>query len=394
MNLLDALANWATGFVSAAVIAALSLGSPAVPAVSPGIAGNTGMLGWAQSVDDGSIQQVGEATQAGDEDAEALDAGAPPVESNPSSSSDAVVDQTGDDVELLDQGEPSQETTSTTTTTMSTETNVVESVAPATAAESAAPVASGDIATTATAVDMGPQLPAGFGEGQVLVSTAAGDFPPGIDECHVGAVTGRAYVGIDCDEEGTSFVGHAPTFEDFPFVTDENFPFDNNDPIVADENFPFGGDDSTPTIAMNSGAGEGSNVLVAAGGRREGPSVSLPEGSEGAVIERAQRSSGEATVERSDKNGQRNRSTSVSVDASSGNSSDRVQSASKDSNKSSKESSGNSGKAKHKQKAKNEGKGKSKNKNANKSKKANKSSKSHDKGKKAKKADKGSKKNR
>jgi hypothetical protein len=50
-------------------------------------------------------------------------------------------------------------------------------------------------------------------------------------------VTGRAYVGIDCGEESeSSFVGHAPSFEEFPFVLDEGFPF------VLDENFPFGSD--------------------------------------------------------------------------------------------------------------------------------------------------------
>ena len=53
----------------------------------------------------------------------------------------------------------------------------------------------------------------------------------------MGAVTGRAYVGIDCGEgSDSSFVGHAPSFEEFPFVLDEGFPF------VLDENFPFGSD--------------------------------------------------------------------------------------------------------------------------------------------------------
>jgi hypothetical protein len=42
-------------------------------------------------------------------------------------------------------------------------------------------------------------------------------------------VTGRAYVGIDCgDGTGSSFVGHAPSFEAFPFVLDESFPFDQD----------------------------------------------------------------------------------------------------------------------------------------------------------------------
>jgi hypothetical protein len=41
-------------------------------------------------------------------------------------------------------------------------------------------------------------------------------------------------VGIDCgDGTGNSFVGHAPSFEDFPFVLDESFPFDQ-DSVFAD----------------------------------------------------------------------------------------------------------------------------------------------------------------
>ena len=265
------------------------------------------------------------------------------------------------------------------------ETTAAETTAPLTVVDSTAPVATGDVVVTETAVDTGPHLPDGFGEGQVLVSTGSGAFPPGLDECHVAAVTGRAYVGIDCDEEGSSFVGHAPSFDEFPFVTDEDFPFDNDDPIVADENFPFGGDESTPTIELNSDSDTSSNVYVAAGGRSEGPFVSLPEDSEGAVIERAQRVRGESTTEQSVKKGNRNRSTSISVDASSGNSSDRVQSASKDSkgnsrDKSSASNESKNGKAKHKQKAKS-----NKSRNQDKSKKADKSSKSDDSGKKSKK---------
>ena len=59
-------------------------------------------------------------------------------------------------------------------------------------------------------------------------------FPIGLEDCHVGAVTGRAYVGIDCGEgSGSSFVGHAPSFEAFPFVPEENFPFDQGS-VFAD----------------------------------------------------------------------------------------------------------------------------------------------------------------
>jgi hypothetical protein len=70
-------------------------------------------------------------------------------------------------------------------------------------------------------------VPEGFGTGSVHVATGAAGFPVGLEDCHVGAVTGRAYVGIDCgDDGGSSFVGHAPSFEEFPLVVDENFPFD------------------------------------------------------------------------------------------------------------------------------------------------------------------------
>jgi hypothetical protein len=53
----------------------------------------------------------------------------------------------------------------------------------------------------------------------------------GLEDCHVGAVTGRAYVGIDCGD-GSSFVGHAPTFESFPFVLDDSFPFGEDSVLV------------------------------------------------------------------------------------------------------------------------------------------------------------------
>jgi hypothetical protein len=80
----------------------------------------------------------------------------------------------------------------------------------------------------------GPFLPQGFGTGNVHVATGSAGFPIGLEECHVGAVTGRAYVGIDCgDESETSFVGHAPSFEEFPFVLADNFPFDRES-VFAD----------------------------------------------------------------------------------------------------------------------------------------------------------------
>jgi hypothetical protein len=78
----------------------------------------------------------------------------------------------------------------------------------------------------------GPVIPEGFGTGSVHVSTGNTAFPAGLATCHVGAVTGRAYVGIDC-EDGTSVVGHAPSFEEFPFAVDEGFPF-NRESVFTD----------------------------------------------------------------------------------------------------------------------------------------------------------------
>jgi hypothetical protein len=85
----------------------------------------------------------------------------------------------------------------------------------------------------APAATNGPFVPEGFGTGSVHVSTGAAGFPVGLEDCHVGAVTGRAYVGIDCGDGRGSFVGHAPSFEEFPFVLDESFPF-GQESVFAD----------------------------------------------------------------------------------------------------------------------------------------------------------------
>jgi hypothetical protein len=67
----------------------------------------------------------------------------------------------------------------------------------------------------------------------------------------VGAVTGRAYVGIDCGPGGgSSFVGHAPSFEEFPFVLDQNFPFDR-DSVFAN---PGEGQSEDNAVTMVSNA--------------------------------------------------------------------------------------------------------------------------------------------
>jgi hypothetical protein len=166
------------------------------------------IMRWAQQEDELPIEQVGEDTGG---DIETLDEAAPPVDEGELARDVELLDQgppasTQDDVELLDQGP-----------------------APALPVESAAPSTTTEPVTTSVAptTTTGPVLPEGFGTGSVQVSTGSAGFPVGLEDCHVGAVTGRAYVGIGCGDEGvSSFVGHAPSFEEFPFVLDENFPFD------------------------------------------------------------------------------------------------------------------------------------------------------------------------
>jgi len=184
------------------------------------------MIGWAQSVDEPAIEQVGEdnedpetldeagslpAEVATDEDIETLDQG-PPVGAQ------------NEDVELLDLGPPAEST-----------------AAPATEPAPAAPVAAEPTTTyivPESVAASGPVIPEGFGTGTVHVSTGSTPFPVGLEGCHVGAVTGRAYVGVDCGD-GSSFVGQAPSFEEFPFVVDEGFPFNRESVFAApseDEN--------------------------------------------------------------------------------------------------------------------------------------------------------------
>jgi hypothetical protein len=164
---------------------------------------------WAQQDDEPPIEQVGEETN---EDVETLDDAAPPVEESDPAADVELLDQgspdaTQDEVELLDQGPPP--------------TTVVEETAPSPETTEAVTI------YVAPAATSGPVVPEGFGTGRVHVATGAAGFPVGLADCHVGAVTGRAYVGIDCGDSGeSSFVGHAPSLEEFPFVLDESFPFD------------------------------------------------------------------------------------------------------------------------------------------------------------------------
>ena len=199
---------WVSGLIAPGV----PVGSPA--AMIDVSTGNqlSSIMRWAQ--DEPPVEQVGEGT-----DVETLDEATPAAN---------VVDTT-EDVELLDQGPPpgdqqdiellDQEPMAATAS---------ESPAPPT--DSAVPVTS----NVAPAVSGSPMLPEGFGTGNVHVSAGSAGFPVGLEDCHVGAVTGRAYVGVDCGEgDGSSFVGHAPSFQEFPFVLDESFPFDQES-VFAD----------------------------------------------------------------------------------------------------------------------------------------------------------------
>jgi hypothetical protein len=208
-EMVAALAVASFAWISSVVGPAGSTGLPAQASASTLDQNELGsIMRWAQQEDEPPIEQVGEDTQ----DVETLDEAAPPAEEGDPAEDVELLDQgppagTQDDVELLDQG-PSTAP-------------VAESTAPSTVTTE--PVTT-FVAPTATS---GPFVPEGFGTGSVHVATGAAGFPVGLEDCHVGAVTGRAYVGIDCgDGGGSSFVGHAPSFEEFPFVLDESFPFD------------------------------------------------------------------------------------------------------------------------------------------------------------------------
>jgi hypothetical protein len=205
------------------------------------------IMRWAQQQDEPPIEQVGEDTG---EDVETLDEAAPPVDEGDSAGDIELLDQgppasAPDDVELLDQVPPPA--------------TVAEPTAPSTVTTESV---TSEVAPSAT---NGPVVPEGFGTGSVQVATGTAGFPVGLEDCHVGAVTGRAYVGIDCgDDGGSSFVGHAPSFDDFPFVLDEGFPFDgksvfmdrsdgqSKDNVVtlvsAARGAPLGDDASAPVI--------------------------------------------------------------------------------------------------------------------------------------------------
>ena len=188
------------------------------------------MIGWAQAEEEPPIEQVGEETG---EDVETLDEAAPPAEDvTPEEDVETLDEGTPpvageEDIELLDQGMPPAPAQAPVTEP------------PAPSGGSTVPVST-DVALAPVAAS-GPVIPEGFGTGNVHVATGSTGFLAGLADCHVGAVTGRAYVGIDCGD-GSSVVGHAPSFEEFPFVVDEGFPFNResvftelNEDVVADD---------------------------------------------------------------------------------------------------------------------------------------------------------------
>lgn len=208
------------------------------------------------------IEQVGEG-----DDVETLDEGASPQQTQAPADAEPADNATNqEDVELLDQGAPPA-TTQPATAPATTAAPAVAPAAAAPASTSALPPAEATTSTAAApSAPAGPALPPGFGTGQVHVSTGGAAFPSGLADCHVGAVTGRAYVGIDCGDEGAgndSFVGHAPSFNDFPFVVDPGFPFNRDSGF-----FVSGGNESNDTgfFASRSGSTRNDGEVISASG--------------------------------------------------------------------------------------------------------------------------------
>lgn len=218
---------------------------------SSGSSPSSTMMAWSQDGTDTTIQPAEEedieTLDAGTPPAaqETLDQGTPPLEQETLDQGAVPLDPTGqEDIELLDQG------------------SSPASVAPVSAeplAVAAEPVAGTAYAPVtamlpveAGAAQTGPVLPPGFGSGRVQVAAGPAGFPAGLESCHVGAVTGRAYVGIDCEEHG-SIVGHAPLFDEFPFGVQGEFPFDDepfSSPLVTVEP-----DDVTTDVFVSSAPG-------------------------------------------------------------------------------------------------------------------------------------------
>jgi hypothetical protein len=279
VSVLDRISEWLAAALVASLTWVSGVATPWTPfdAAEPSNGSvSSFMIGWAQQVEQPPIEQVGEG--AGD-DVETLDEGAVPAADTAVADAEtmdagAPVAAQGEDIETLDQGAPPATTA-----------QPVETVAVAPAAEPATTYVAPE---AAPAVATGPVIPEGFGTGRVHAVAGRGEAPIGLADCHVGAVTGRAYVGLECGEEqGSTFVGHAPSFEAFPFVLEADFPFEGDEAFFTDPNFPFG-DDEELAAAASEDDGSDTGIFVSA---RGGNQVRADEASMAPVIETGNESS-------------------------------------------------------------------------------------------------------
>ena len=280
-------------WVSSLVAPGSPVGSAAAMLDVPAENQLSSVMRWAQQEDETPIEQVGEGT---DGDVETLDEAAVPAGEVDATEDVELLDQgppAGDqqDIELLDQGFPATTVSGATVPPAVSTVPVTELVAPA--------------------ASSGPIVPEGFGTGNVHVATGSAGFPVGLEDCHVGAVTGRAFVGVDCgDGNGSMFVGHAPSFEEFPFVLDENFPFDREsvfadrgssqsesdvETVVSDARGASRDDNAAPEI-RTSGA---SSVAIEQRARDRKPRVETDNGRSKAGNEKRQSGNSNATASES-----------------------------------------------------------------------------------------------
>ena len=154
-------------------------------------------------------------------DSETLDAGAPPPATSTTTSA-------AEDVETLDQGSPP------VTSSGPPPAEVTSPPVGSVAGTYVAPVSLAEAPSyAAPSVTTGPAIPPDFGTGHVHVGAGVSEFPVGLASCHVGTITGRAYVGVDCPN-GDSVVGFAPSLNDFPFVLQADFPFEGDEGFLID----------------------------------------------------------------------------------------------------------------------------------------------------------------
>jgi hypothetical protein len=206
-----------------------------------------------QSDDQSTMTQVGEGGQT---DTETLDQGTPPAP--------ATTQPANGDVETLDQGPPPA--AAPVPAAAPTAVPSYTAPAPSAAAPATAPTS---YAAPAASQPMGPAIPPGFGTGNVHVSAGRFGFPVGLESCHVGAVTGRAYVGLKCGDSADA-VGIAPSFQDFPFVPQASFPFEGDEAFFS----------NTGVFANGSIQTSGNDVIVSAGNVSNGSAANNTPGNE------------------------------------------------------------------------------------------------------------------